>query len=185
MATMRESGGPRVKGRRCRTALRDAALCALTLCGCASYGGAGLKPGQSTLQDVLATMGEPAARWTAPDHSMQLSYPRGPSGYHSFMVELDGAGRLQRIRNVLDQPDFDRVSRGMTEADVLRTLGPPVPAWTTTFAARRELVWEWRYCNESSQASRFDVVFDADRRDVRTTMSWVEACGYVTCYCGR
>jgi len=79
-----------------------AALCALTLCGCASYGGAGLKPGQSTLQDVLATMGEPAARWTAPDHSMQLSYPRGPSGFSHHCADCQGnegrPGKMSRSR---------------------------------------------------------------------------------------
>ncbi len=161
------------------------ALWAIVLCGCASYSGAGLAPGQSTLQDVMAVMGRPAAQWTAPDHSMQLCYPRGPAGYHTFMVELDPSGRLERIRNVLDRADFNRISRGMTEAEVLRILGPPVPAWTTYFAARRELVWEWHYCNESSQAARFDVLFDADRHDVRSTMSWVEQCGRATCTCGR
>jgi len=134
---------------------------------------------------VVAAMGEPAAQWTAPDHSMQLSYPRGPAGYHTFMVDLDPVGHLVGIRNVLDRADFDRISRGMAGADVLRILGPPVPAWTGYFPARRELVWEWHYCNQSSEAARFDVLLDGDRHDVRSTMSWVEQCGRAACTCGR
>jgi hypothetical protein len=162
-----------------------AAAGVVTLAGCASYDGRGLEPGISTLQDVVATMGQPAERWTAPDHSMQLSYPRGPAGYHSYMVLLDGAGRLEHIQNVMDEAYFDRISRGMAESDVLRTIGPPVPAWTNYFEARRELVWEWRYCNEFGEAARFDVLFDGDRHDVRSTLRQVEVCGLAPCYCGR
>jgi hypothetical protein len=173
------------QGRLARATLAATAACLAMLYGCVSYSGSGLKPGQSTLQDVLATMGEPAERWQSPDGSIQLSYPRGPAGYHSYMVELDAAGRLQRIRNVMDEADFNRVSRGMTEAQVLRTLGPSVAAWTNYFPARRELVWEWRYCDQFGEAARFDVLFDADRHDVRATMSWVEVYGRDVCLCGR
>jgi hypothetical protein len=165
------------------------AACALALCGCAalpySYSGSALKPGQATLDDVVAAMGQPAEQWTGPDHSTQLSYPRGPAGYHSFMVELDPAGRLDRIYNVMDETHFQRISRGMSQADVLRTLGPSVPAWTSYFEARRELVWEWHYCNEFGQAAHFDVLLDGDGHGVRSTMSWVEYCGIAPCLCGR
>src|SRR6267154_5667503 len=154
------------------------AVCLLWLGGCASYSGADLKPGQSMLDDVRASMGEPVARWADPDGSLQLSYPRGPAGYHSFMVYLDAAGRLRRIDNVMDEASFNRISKGMTEAEVVRVLGPPVPAWTKYFEARRELVWEWRYCNDWSQAARFDVFLDADQGTVRTSMGWPELCGH-------
>jgi|SRR5882757_3591357 len=156
------------------------------LCACASYSGSDLRPGQSSLNDVRASMGEPAAQWSSPDGSMQLSYPRGPSGFHSYMVYLDPAGRLQRIENVMDEASFNRISKGMTESDVVRVLGPAVPAWTKSFDARRELVWEWRYCNDWSQAARFDVFFDRDQGTVRTSMGWPEICGVdLTCYCAH
>lgn len=163
-----------------------ALLSVAALCGCAGYGGESLKPGQSTLQDVRAAMGEPAMQWVDPDHSMQLSYPRGPAGFHSFMVYLDPAGRLTRIQNVMDSTSFYRIEPGMTEQQVLRILGPSVPAWTNYFAARRELVWEWRYCNEFSQTSRFDVLFDGDRHTVRTSFGTPELCSqFDPCVCGR
>jgi hypothetical protein len=168
------------------TGIFAAALCAAVLCACASYDGHQLTPGQSTLQDVRAAMGEPALQWVNPDHSMQLSYPRGPSGFHSFMVYLGPDGRLQRIENVMDQASFYRIDRGMSEQDVLRILGPPVPQWTNYFSARRELVWEWRYCNEFSQSSRFDVLFDGDRHTVRTSYGSPEVCSiFGPCPCGR
>jgi hypothetical protein len=172
--------------RAFRTSLLVLALSAAALCGCASYGGGDLTPGQSTLQDVRATMGEPAMQWVAPDLSTQLSYPRGPAGFHSYMVYLDPSGHLQRIQNVMEQSSFYRIEPGMSEEDVLRILGPPVPAWTNYFEARRELVWEWRYCNEFSQTARFDVLFDSDRHAVRTSYGVPEQCNYFDpCLCGR
>jgi outer membrane protein assembly factor BamE (lipoprotein component of BamABCDE complex) len=170
---------------RFRAAVAAGALLAAALSGCVSYSGSSLKPGQSTLQDVRATMGEPAMQWTEPDHSMQLSYPRGPAGFHSYMVYLDPAGHLQRIQNVMDYDLFYQISPGMSDQQVLRLLGPSVPQWTNYFAARRELVWEWHYCNELSQRSRFDVLFDADSHKVRTSYGHAELCELDPCLCGR
>ena len=169
-----------------RSLLLAGAVSTTTLSGCAGYSGSDLIPGRSTLQDVRASMGEPAVQWVAPDHSTQLSYPRGPAGFHSYMVYLDPSGRLQRIENVMDPASFYRIEPGMTEEDVVRILGPSVPAWTQYFAARRELVWEWRYCNEFSQTSRFDVLFDGDRHTVRTSFGTPELCNDLDpCLCGR
>jgi hypothetical protein len=181
---MREYCGPSLK-ERFRTDILLNTLCVAMLCGCTSYSGSGLKPGESTLQDVRAAMGEPALRWVEADHSMQLSYPRGPAGFHSFMVHLDPAGRVQRIENVMDPVSFYRISPGMTEPQVLRILGPSVPQWTQYFPARRELIWEWRYCDEFSHFARFDVLFDGERQAVRTSFGWAEYCSNDPCLCGR
>jgi len=169
-----------------RSGVLPFALSMAALSGCASYSGRDLTPGQSTLQDVRASMGEPALQWVAADHSVQLSYPRGPAGFHSYMVYVDSSGHLRRIENVMDSASFYRIEPGMTEDDVLRILGPSVPAWTQYFAARRELVWEWRYCNELSQTARFDVLFDGDRHMVRTSFGTPELCNDLDpCLCGR
>jgi hypothetical protein len=160
-------------------------LCAAALTGCGSYSGRYLKPGESTLQDVRASMGKPALQWDDPDHSTQLSYPRGPAGFQSYMVYLDPSGRLQRIENVMDPASFQRIRPGMTENEVLRILGPPVPEWTSYFEARRERVWEWRYCDEMSQKARFDVLFDGDRHTVRTSIGRAELCNQDPCLCVR
>ena len=171
---------------KCRIGILPVVLCVSALSACASYSGGSLKPGQSTLPDVRAAMGEPALQWVNPDQSMQLSYPRGPAGFHSYMVYLDPAGRVTRVQNVMDPASFYRIEPGMSEEQVLRILGPSVPAWTNYFAARRELVWEWRYCNEFSQSSRFDVLFDGDSHKVRTSYGSPELCNHLDpCLCGR
>lgn len=169
---------------RCLGLVPALLVCAV-LAGCAAYGGRGLVPGRDSEADVLRTMGQPAMTWRNEDGSVQMSYPRGPGGYHSFMVFLDSQGNLQEIRNVMDMASFSRIRKGMSQAEVLRILGPSEPAWTAWFPARRELVWEWRYCDDWSYAARFDVLFDGDSGLVRTTQTWREVCFRGSCPCGR
>jgi len=153
--------------------LRSACLVALlaaVLSGCAAYSGDTLVPGVSVEADVRALMGEPAMRWQRSGRGVQLAYPRGPAGFHTFMVFLDTGGRLERIVNVLDEEYFGSVRPGMGQAEILQLLGPPQPQWTEYFAARDELVWEWRYCDSWSEAARFDVLFDGQTKTVRSTL---------------
>ncbi len=145
-----------------------AILLASLTSSCASYGGYGLKPGMSNLDEVVRRMGQPAMRWQNPDGSTQLAYPRG-SGLHTYMVFIAPDGKLQRIENVLDERVFARIRAGMTKEEVLRTLGPP--GWTTYYSRRDELEWEWRFCNDWNQAQRFDVLFDNTKGVTRSTMS--------------
>lgn len=150
-------------------------LLAIVLSGCAAYSGSGLRPGISDTVEVVQVMGEPALAWELPDGGRQLAYPRGPAGFHTYMVFLDRQGRLQRIRNALEPEVFAAVQPGMTQAEVLQLLGPPQPHWTAYYAARDELVWEWRYCNAWNEASRFDVLFDGTALTVRTAYSRTES----------
>ena len=164
-------------------------LAVLLLAACAAYSGSGLRPGEAGVDDVIRVMGEPAMRWRDPDGSVQLAYPRGPVGFHTFMVRIGPDGKLQRIVNVLDSNGFAQIRPGMTEAQVLRVLGPPYPGWTAYFKARDELVWEWRYCDDLSEAARFNVLFDGATGTVRSSMSLTEAqrglCGRGRCWCSR
>lgn len=142
---------------------------ALLLSACAAYDGRGLRPGVS-LSEIYAVMGAPAMRWQDAGGAQQLSYPRGPLGYHSYMVFLDADGRLLRIENRLDPQYFAKLEPGKTDqATVLRLLGPPVPQWGAYFKARDELVWEYRFCDDWGESSRFDVLFDGTTGIVRSS----------------
>ena len=148
---------------------------ALLIAGCASYGGHGLKPGEATLTEVIALMGQPAMRWQDADGRTQLAYPRGPAGTQTFMVHVGADGRLEKIEGVLDARYFARIENGKSDqAEVLRLLGPPQPQWTAYFKARDELVWEWRFCDSASQFARFDVLFDARTGIVRSTFQYAD-----------
>lgn len=160
-------------------------LAALLVAACAAYGGRGLIPASSGLADVVRVMGEPAMRWQDPDGSVQLAYPRGPAGFHTFMVRIGPDGKLQGIENVLDTKGFAKITPGMTEDQVLKILGPSYPAWTSYFSARDERVWQWRYCDDRNIAGHFSVLFNAGAARVRTTMSIPESCGLAYCSCSK
>lgn len=151
-----------------------ALLVSMLLAACASYSGSGLKPGESRLGDVQGLMGPPAMRWQEADGSVQLAYPRGPLGYHTFMVKLGPDGRLQSIANVLGDEGFAQIHAGLTKEQVLRVLGPPDYNRTVYFKARDELVWDWRFCSVYGIPARFQVLFDGTSGTVRSAISQVE-----------
>lgn len=159
------------------------------LAACAAYSGSGLRPGEAGLDDVLRVMGQPAMRWQDQDGSLQLSYPRGPLGFHSYMALIGPDGKLQGIDNVMDPKAFAHIRAGMIKDQVLRILGPSEPSRTVYFKARDELVWEWRHCDEWNDAARFDVLFDGSKGTVRSTMSQTEAqmglCQESKCLCSH
>ena len=145
-------------------------LCsALLIAGCAGYSGSNLKPGVSTLPEVVASMGEPAMVWKNPDGSEQLAYPRGPAGTQTFMAYVGPDGKLQRIEGVLDMAHFAKIQAGMSKDEVLRVLGPPGPLWTQTYSRSNTLAWSWLFCDSSSLQEFFDVMFDATTGIVRST----------------
>jgi hypothetical protein len=146
-------------------------LSALLLVACASSG-TSLKPGESSLKDVMRDMGSPAMQWQDPDGSRQLAYPRG---IYTFMVHISADGKMHNIENVLGTETFVRIRPDMTKSQVLRILGPSDPLETAYFKARDELVWEWRYCDEWNEPARFDVLFDGSKEVVRSTMSRTES----------
>lgn len=152
---------------RCAGALLGAAL---LLSACAGYDGRGLKPGLATIDEVVATMGEPAMRWQDPDGRVQLAYPRGPQGTQTFMAHIGADGRLERVEGVLDMAHFARIEPGKSDqAAILRLLGPSQPQWTNYFERRDELVWSWRFCDDWNKTAFFDVLFDGTTGVVRTT----------------
>lgn len=142
-------------------------LAALLLTGCALP--ARLVPGSSTGSEAEQSFGPPAMRLPRPAGGEILVYPNGPAGYQTWFLHFDSAGRFVQQENVLDSAHFTRVKAGMSDEEILALLGPPVPHWTMYFAARDELVWEWRYCNDWNEPARFDVMFDATTRRVRST----------------
>ena len=143
---------------------------AMLISACAGYSGSDLKPGASSLADVLASMGEPALRWKDADGREQLAYPRGPQGTETFMAHIAPNGRLERIASVLNPEHFARIEPGKSDkAAVLRVLGPQQPQLTVYFGHGDELVWKWRFCDVFSRQALFSVVFDARTDIVRST----------------
>lgn len=141
---------------------------AVLVSACVSSGG-NLKPGASTLPDVIAEMGPAAMTWKNPDGSEQLAFPRGPAGTKTFMVYVGSDGKLQRIENVLDTVHFFRVQAGMSKDEVLRILGPSGSRWTQIYTRSHQLAWSWLVCDNWNMEEFFDVMFDVTTGLVRTT----------------
>jgi hypothetical protein len=100
------------------------ACAALWLGGCAVFPISSVKPGMSR-EEVVAAMGAPTAA-VALQQGTRLQYSGQPGGQYAFMVDLDAAGRVASVRQVLTEKDFERIVPGRwTEADVLREFGRP------------------------------------------------------------
>jgi hypothetical protein len=114
---------------------------ALLLAGCA-----GLQPHKQlangqTEANVLATMGQPTNRYSLPGGGQRLEYARGPQGFETWMVDLDAAGRVSRVEQVLPLR-FADVKRGMAADEVQRLLGRPAHRQRQYLD---RVTWYWRY----------------------------------------
>jgi len=160
----------------------------LGLYGCDSFHLDALKPGVSTTQEVLARLGEPAARWpidSSIDGSINASanaqpgapagdggtiweYPRGPEGFQCWMLRFDARGVLQGIEQALTEENFARVEKGWSGEQVRRLLGRP--ASQTHFPLKPEDVWEWRIAPKApGNNAFFHVHFDMQGRVTGTS----------------
>jgi hypothetical protein len=114
----------------------------LLVAGCAGYGPGNLAPGQ-TESDVRTRMGEPTDRATLPNGGTRLDYARGPMGAHTYRIDLDAAGRVQSVQQILTEANFEAVRPGETPADVRNRLGRPAEqriGWRGVGE-----VWSYRY----------------------------------------
>jgi len=135
-------------------------LCALALPGCAMrpFSPSGLPPG-APRAEVLRLMGPPTATYAMPDGHERLEYSRQPLGRHTFMVDLDAAGRVAHWEDVLDEHHFAAIRPGMDVQDVLRLIGPP--SWTWHYF-RPTPANTWLYRFETIQrCTVFEISFDA------------------------
>jgi hypothetical protein len=115
------------------------ALAVALLSGCALPPPA---PG-SGREDVLRTWGRPTARYGLPAGE-RLEYATGPNGRTTWMIDVDGAGRVVRSRQVLNELEFEAVqAASLTAEQLLHRLGTPGERRGGGYAGGQ--VWSWRY----------------------------------------
>jgi hypothetical protein len=135
---------------------------ACSLCiACASYGPGALRPGAS-LSEVEATMGRPTAMYALPEGQRRAEYARGPAGLHTYMLDFDAAGRMTRAEQVLSESRFNALAPGLTQQQVLETLGHP----GSIIRLSRQDRTVWAYSYESLFCTWFQISFAADGRVV-------------------
>ncbi len=124
------------------SAARLVVTLAAALAGCAGYSPGNLRV-HATDAELRARMGEPTGRNVLPNGSSQVEYARGPMGKHTYMIELDAAGRVQGWQQVLTEANFEAVAIAAPQAHVRRQLGTP----SETRVGWRGVgeVWSYRY----------------------------------------
>jgi hypothetical protein len=97
-------------------------IATLALAGCAFNS---VRPGMSR-DEVLARMGPPTRVLPLEADTTRLQYSRQPAGQQVFNVDLDAAGRVVSVRQMLEEQEFARIVVDQwTRADVERAFGPP------------------------------------------------------------
>lgn len=116
----------------------------LALAGCAALAPLPT-PGQNEA-DVLQRFGTPTARYPLPGGGSRLEFASGPYGRETWMVDLDAAGRVGAVRQVLSDTalaEFQARAPGMPRDELLRTLGRPGERRGGGWQGGE--VWSWRY----------------------------------------
>jgi hypothetical protein len=117
-----------------------------------------VQPGQ-TEAEVRAAFGTPTGTYALPGGGQRLEYSRQPFGRVTYMVDLDAAGRVAGVNQVMQPRYFAQVTDGMPRDELLRLLGRPAERageWQN-----RE-TWSWRY--PTNDCLWFRVTLSADQR---------------------
>jgi len=94
--------------------------------GCASFGGKGLVPGQSTAAEVESVMGAAADKRPAAGGETVYYFPRLPWGYATYAARIGADGKLVALEQRLTRENIDKLKPGVARADDVRDLlGPP------------------------------------------------------------
>ena len=104
-------------------------------------------PAAGTSRDeVLRQWGTPTARYAMPSGE-RLEYATGPYGRTTWMIDLDGGGRVTQARQVLSEADFMQVqvrsAGGLRRDELLRLIGRPGEVKSGGYQGGQ--VWSWRY----------------------------------------
>ncbi len=114
----------------------------LVLTGCSSFAPPIQLEGVGKDQ-VLARMGSPDTQRQLDGGGTRLEYPTGLYGLHTWFVDLDAAGKVVRLEQVLTERNFNQILPDMDQAEVRRRLGRPNGMYT--LGRSRGEVWNYRF----------------------------------------
>lgn len=98
-------------------------VAAVVLAGCAVVDKV---PLGTARDDVIKVYGTPTQTIQLPNGGARLQYAFQPMGRKMVVVEVDAAGRVASVRQVLSEVEFARIEVGKwTRADVEREFGSP------------------------------------------------------------
>ncbi|MCY0387740.1 hypothetical protein OVY01_10935 [Robbsia sp. Bb-Pol-6] len=116
---------------------------------------------------VTAALGSPKESYPLPDGGHRWLWPTRPFGETTTAADVDAAGRLVSIRQVLTNESFAQVVVGQwTREDVQRHFG--LPEETAYYPLMRRAVWSYRYMDADVWYMLYHFYFD-DAGIVRST----------------
>jgi hypothetical protein len=140
---------------------------AALIAGCAASPFGGYNVAAGTPRDaVIARMGPPQRVFSLPNGGERLEYSQQPWGQQAYMVDLDGSGRVLRVQQVLNEPNFQRIVPGQwTRDDIEREFGRPAkidrvsswpgPVWTYRWKDRVNTdMFYWVYLDANNVVQR-------------------------------
>jgi len=148
-----------------RRFLLVAAVALVAGCAASPFGGYNVAPG-TTRDAVIARMGSPQRVFRLANGGERLEYSQQPWGQQAYMVDLDGSGRVIRVQQVLNEPNFQRIVPGQwTRDDIEREFGRPAkidrvtswpgPVWTYRWKDRVNTdMFYWVYLDANNVVQR-------------------------------
>jgi len=127
------------------------ALAALGVLAAASLGLAGcaneptrIQPG-TTAAETLQRLGAPTGRYPLNNGGERLQYSRMPAGFEVTDIDVDAAGKVASVTQVLSEARFghDIKVDQWRQSDVMAFYGPPYEI--NRVSAFDGVVWTWRY----------------------------------------
>jgi hypothetical protein len=152
-------------GRLRRAVLACACFGALTLAGCVQPWQK-FQPGEDQ-SALISRLGPPRETYDLPNGSRRLMWPTQPMGETTTAADVDAAGKILSVRQVLQPNEFYRSEIGKwTRDDVLVNFGRPVE--TSYYRLMKREVWTYRYLEDNVWYMMFSFYFD-DQGILRTT----------------
>jgi hypothetical protein len=113
-------------------------ILALALTACATPPGPGSSAGE------LLQWGSPTATYALGGGAKRLEYASGPYGRTTWMIDVDGGGRVTQTRQVLSEAEFSLVQseQGLTAQRLLLWIGTPGERRGARGGGQ---TWSWRY----------------------------------------
>lgn len=98
-------------------------------------------PVGASSDDLIKLAGPPTSQYTR-EGQRRWEYANGPNGAYTWMVDLDEAGRVRAINQVLTDSAFMQVRPGMASDDLLWSLGRPSDQQAVNLGT---VLWQYRY----------------------------------------
>ncbi|KIG04698.1 hypothetical protein [Caballeronia concitans] len=108
---------------------------------------------------ITARLGPPREIYDLPNGGKRLMWPTQPLGEFTTAADVDAAGRIVSVRQVLDDSEFYKAQIGTwTKDDVLVNFGRPVE--TSYFPLMKREVWTYRYMEANFWYMMYSFYFD-------------------------